>query len=804
MQSINSISIAAKQTEQFFIRKQAEAGVQLNEVQKQAVCQTEGALLLLASPGSGKTTTIIMRIGYLLEEQGVHPGRVKAVTFSRASAMDMKERFKRFFPALSPVDFSTIHSLAFEIMRDYFYKTRTAFQIIEGAVDTREEGEAEFDSDNPPPHKKLILRKIYASINGDSLTEDGMEALSTYISFIKNKLIPQEQWPSVKCEVPRAERIFREYEMFKRSGAGKLLVDYDDMLTIANEALERDAKLLQKYQGRYDYVLTDESQDTSLVQHAIIEKLVREHGNLCVVADDDQSIYTWRAAEPQYLLDFKTVYPAAAILFMEQNYRSSKDIVEVAGHFIKRNKNRYDKKMFTVNPPHEPVRIVTLDDNLAQAKYLADKIQRAENLREVAVLYRNNSSSIMLMNEFDRAGIPFYMKDADNRFFSHWVVQDILNFMRMSFTDKRVDILEAIHTKLHGYVTKHQIAVLKQIDNGESVFDNLLNYVQLQNYQGKQLQECKETFQQMRGMPPLEAIAVIRSRLGYDRAIDKMSERLGFNKEYLTGILNTLSEIAATLKTMEEFAGRLKHLESLLRRAKANKDGNAVTFSTLHSAKGLEFGTVYMVDAVDGVIPSSTDSEKGNEALLEEAVRLFYVGMTRAKLELELIAYKERNGKKVKESPFVADVRQIMNPPAGAAAGEAGICGTRHHAAPYGADGAARGEARGAGRAARDMVRDVESGARDAARGSARAMRDATRGAGSGASNAVPHNPNAIRSRDGLAVGQTVKHRVFGEGTIVELTGDRIHIRCQVGMKALSVQTCLDMGILEPCEPTAL
>ncbi|MBW7476372.1 ATP-dependent helicase [Paenibacillus oenotherae] len=752
-----------KSLEQFFLRKYKEIGVALNEVQKQAVSQTEGPLLLLASPGSGKTTTIIMRIGYLIEEQGVDPARIKAVTFSRASATDMRERFKRFFPELAPVDFSTIHSLAFEMMREHFYKTRTSFQIIEGAIDVEEQeqeqglaqGQVGFDSDHPPLHKKLILRRLFTTINGDNPTEEGMESLCTYISYIKNKLIPEEQWASVKCEVPRAERILREYELFKRSGAAKLLVDYDDMLTIANEALAADERLLHKYRQRYDYVLTDESQDTSMVQHAIIEKLVQVHGNLCVVADDDQSIYTWRAAEPQYLLDFKAVYPAASILFMEQNYRSSKDIVEVSNQFIKRNKNRYDKNMFTANPSHGPIRFVTLEDNLVQAKYLAEQIRGIENLRDAAILYRNNSSSIVLMNEFDRAGIPFYMKDVDNRFFSHWVVEDILNFMRMSFTDKRVDILEAIHTKLHGYITKHQIAVLKEINNNESVFDNLLNFVQLQDYQGKQLQECKETFQQMKGMPPHEAIGVIRGRLGYEKAIDKMSERLGFNKEYLIGILNTLGEIAATLETMEEFAGRLKYLESLLRRSKLNKNQNAVTFSTLHSAKGLEFEQVYMVDLIDGVIPSSSDSDKGNETLMEEAVRLFYVGMTRAKLELELVTYKERDGKKVKESPFVGAVRHILHPPAGVTTTE------------------------GIGKAAASV-----SGHEPAA--------------------AAAYNPNAIRSRDGLVVGRLVMHRVFGEGEIVGLTGDRVHVRCESGVKILALQTCLEKGILEPLETAVL
>ncbi|MED1852212.1 ATP-dependent helicase, partial [Brevibacillus borstelensis] len=579
-----------KVMEDFFVRKRRELGVTLNEVQRKAVLQTEGPLLLLASPGSGKTTTIIMRIGYLIEEKGINPARIKAVTFSRASASDMKERFKRFFPSLPPIDFSTIHSLAFEVVRDHFRKTGTAYQIIEGDLDSEEQNA--LDSNHLPLHKKIILRNLFKSIIGENITDDQMDELTTYISFIKNKMIPQEKWSSVKVGVPEAERILREYEAFKKSGHSKLLLDYDDMLTIGNVVLERDRELLRKYQDRYDYVLTDESQDTSTVQHAIIEKLVQKHGNLCVVADDDQSIYSWRGAEPSYLLNFKEVYPDSLTLFMEQNYRSTKDIVSVANQFIKRNKNRYDKNMFTKNPAGKPIKIRSFADYIYQSKYLVQEIQKIENLSEVAVLYRNNSSSIALMNEFDRAGIPFYMKDADNRFFSHWVVEDILNFMRMTFTDKRADIFEKIHLKLNGYISKQQMAALKEIHNNESVFDNLLKYVELQDYQVKLVKANKETFQQMRGMPPLHAIRVIRDRLGYEKAIEKMCERLGFRKEYLLGILNTLEEIAVGLETLEEFASRLKHLASVLKTAKSRKGQNVVTFSTFHSAKGLEFERV--------------------------------------------------------------------------------------------------------------------------------------------------------------------------------------------------------------------
>ncbi|GAA0136523.1 ATP-dependent helicase [Paenibacillus sp. YSY-4.3] len=742
------------------IRKKQQIAVNLNEVQQQAVLHTEGPLLLLASPGSGKTTTLLMRIAHLIEEKGVQPSRIKAITFSRASAGDMKERFKRFFPELPSVDFSTIHSLAFEIVRECFRVQGVSFQIIEGhgASDDIETGEAS----NPTAsslHKKLILRDIFRTVTGENITDDQLEELTTYISYIKNKMIPEHKWGDVSCGVRHAKQILSEYERFKRTHPSCLLIDFDDMLTLANDILGKDARLLRKYQRRYDYLLTDESQDTSLVQHAIVEKLVMEHRNLCVVADDDQSIYSWRGAEPSYLLEFRQVYPEARILYMEQNYRSTRNIVETANQFIQRNKNRYDKQMFTQNEEGQPISIKALPDYKQQTKYLVEEIRKLENLGEVAVLYRNNSSSIDLMNQFDRAGIPFYMRDADNRFFSHWVVQDILNFMRMSYTDRRPDILEAIHTKFNGYITKQQMAALKDIHNNESVFDNLLNYVPLQDYQQKQLPQCKWIFEQMKGMPPLEAIDVIRTKLGYDKALDKMCERLGFRKEYLLGILNSLEEIAESLNSMEEFAQRLKHLEALLKSSKSRKGQHAVTFSTFHSAKGLEFTHVYMIDLINGIIPSKEDLKGGdrNGELMEEAARLFYVGMTRAKLQLELLTYQQREGEKATESTLLSEVRTILHPPQLQVSLKSGL--------------------------------QIGSGALGGARAPAPSF-----------------NENTIRSLEKLSSGMQVMHRAFGLGEVVNVSGptDLIEMRFAAGTKRLSVRTCLDMGLLELPDPVVI
>lgn len=709
-----------------FWAEQKKRGIVLNEVQRQAVVNTSGVTLVLASPGSGKTTTIIMKIGYLIAVKGIPPIRIKAVTFSRAAATEMKARFKRFFPALLPVDFSTIHSLAFEVAREYFRKHKLLYELIEGNVN--------YD-------KRHILRELFKNFVGENITEDQMDELTTYISFIKNKLIERNEWCEVTCNVPEAAQILKKYEEFKVT-SHKLLLDYDDMLIYANKAFEEDSELLRKYQELYDYVLTDESQDSSLIQHSIIEKLVNKHKNLCVVADDDQSIYSWRGAEPSYLLNFKNVYPEAVILYMEQNYRSSKDIVDAANAFIKCNKNRYNKQMFTDNPTNKPIIINSLSEYKNQAKYLIEAIKKYNNYK-TAVLYRNNSSSIILINELDRAGISFYIKDEDKRFFYHWVVEDILNFMRLTFTDKRVDIFEKIFTKLSGYITKQQMEAIKGISNNESVFDNLLKYAPLYDYQIKPLEECKETLQIMKGMAPFEAIYTIRRKLGYEKALDRMCERFGFRKEYLIGILNTLEEIAAGLKSMEDFANRLKYLESVMKSSKNNKD-SSIILSTFHSAKGLEFDRVYMIDLLEGILPSSSDIEQqqeGKPEAMEEAIRLFYVGMTRAKTHLELITYAKRDHEKVSESQFVAAVRNIINPPVIKATQKIGA---------------------------------VKKNA------------------------AMEYNPNAIKNRAQLRVGSVVKHQIFGQGKIVTITSSSIDLEFEGIIRKLSIEVCLTKGYLEP------
>lgn len=723
--------------ESFFERKRKELGVCLNDVQKKAVLHTNGPLLLLASPGSGKTTTIIMKIGYLIEVMGIPPEKIKAVTFSKAAALDMKERFQQFFPKLPEVDFSTIHSLAFEVVRKVLYEKRTPYQLIEG-------GSVNRANSGQPLHKKILLRNIFERINGENITEDQLEELVSYISYVKNKLLPRDKWSEVAIDVPNAEKMMDAYEQYKKLGTNMLLLDYDDMLTIANDAFENNPALLKYYQERYDYLLTDESQDTSLVQHQIIEKLVKKHRNLCVVADDDQSIYGFRAAEPQYLLDFKKVYEEATILMMEQNYRSSKDIVHVANQFIKRNKNRYEKNMFTENPENQPIRITRLPNYHFQSSFLIEKIRELNQLNEVAILYRNNSSSILLMHHFDLAGIPFYMKDTDLRFFSHWVVSDILNFMRLSYNDRRVDIFEQIYTKINAFLTKNQMEKLKaRHPLRASIFDTLIQHCSLKDFQIRQLKKCKQWFQEMEGNTPKEVLRIIRYDIGYEKALKDLSKRLGFRLDSLLEILNTLEGIAEDYERMEEFAKRLTYLEQLAKDSKHNKGKNAVTLSSFHSSKGLEFERVFLIDLIEGIIPAKEDVDEarsGKREKLEESTRLFYVAMTRAKNELDFITYEMKDDEKVAESQFVKDVDRILK-------------GSK-----------VKGEEKA------QVTLDEET---------------------------IELNENSIRMFEQLDKNLQIRHRVFGHGEILQFDQKTIEIRFQRGVKKLDLKLCFEKKLLE-------
>lgn len=710
----------------FFEEKERSLGVYLNDVQKQAVLQTNGPLLLLASPGSGKTTTIIMRIGYMIEALGVKPARIKAVTFSKASANDMKARFAKFFPHLPPVEFSTIHSLAFQVVRETLERQGISYGIME-------------EADQPGVmSKKRVLREIFEQLNGSKITEDQLDELLTYITFIKNKMLPEQEWAIAEVKVPKKVEILHRYEEYKRTASDRLLIDFDDMLLMANDIFTKNREVLAQYQRRYDFYLTDESQDTSPVQHAIIEKLVAVHQNLCVVADEDQAIYSWRGAEPDYLLNFQKIYPEAHVLLMTQNYRSSASIVEPANLFIQRNKKRYNKQMFTQNPAAEPISFKILENYSLQAKYVVNQLKSLSKPGSTAVLYRNNTSAIPLMDALDRAGLPFYMKDSTIRFFTHWIVEDIMNFMRLAYNTKNISIFEKVYRKMNAYLTPTQLKALQKVQEDGCVFTRLLEHVELKEYQPEYIKRIRKTYDsiQFDQTTPTAMLEHIRYDFGYERALKKMSEDLGFNYENLLDIVDVLGLIARHTSTMTEFAGRLKYLENLARTSHLKNEKNAITLTTLHSSKGLEFDRVYLIDLIDGILPSET------EEAIEEETRLFYVGITRAIRHLELISYSKRFKASVVPSMFMNALKQIVSP--------------------------------------QDLPKKASKNPRKAPK--------------------QYRNDRTITTESALIVGSKVKHVMFGEGEILAITSSTIKLSFDAGIKQFMTDTCLQQGYLEAVE----
>ncbi|MDO9533902.1 MAG: ATP-dependent helicase [Bacillota bacterium] len=620
----------------------------LTEDQKRAVLHDRGPLLLLAVPGAGKTTVLTVRIAYLILVRGAVPKRILCLTFSRAAANEMRERFGRHFGERikGQVHFSTIHSFAYKVVRELFKQQSVSYLLMEEQTGAQS--------------KSGVLRRLYEKVNLARPNDEQLDDLQNAICYVKNRLCAPGE-----LEDPPAgnfEMLYQAYEEYKLQHQPQF-IDYDDMLSLAYHGLLENPRLLKAYRQQMDYVLTDESQDTSLLQHKLIELIAQPEGNIFVVGDDDQSIFGFRAAEPQYLLDFPKVYAQAQVCRMEENFRSTPQIVAAACRFIRQNKVRFDKEMITRNPDGEVLRIKQFKNVEEQNGFIREELQRNRNFAGVGVLFRNNLSAISFVQELDLGGIPFYLRESGKeRFFQHWTLNDLLNYLRFSYNDRNLPVFEKICTKLYVYIGRSQLEGLEGIRTERSILELLAELPELPDKRRKEYLELKEQFCRLNSLPPLEAIQFIRSTMNYNKVIGRICEQLGLAREYPESILGILESIAAQEKTLPDFANRLVYLDKLIKNSSKNKNTNAVTLSTIHSAKGLEWEQVYLVDLVEGIIPDrqAVESQGTNPARLEEERRLFYVGMTRAKRALTLCVPSNYLSKYAAASSFVGAIQKIL------------------------------------------------------------------------------------------------------------------------------------------------
>ena len=616
----------------------------LSKEQQNAIQHIDGPALVLAVPGAGKTTVLIHRTANLILNHKISPERILSITFSRASAKDMKERFKRNFSDISsiPVNFSTIHSFCFSLIREYAYISRIKYTLIE--------------EDTNQLNKYNLIKKIYLETNNEYITEEKLESILNSIGYIKNMMISVEEFVKQnKPDIENFEIIYSYYEKYKKDNK---LIDFDDMLTTALEILLSNKYMLEKHRAKYDFIQVDEGQDTSKAQMEIIKLLASPKNNLFIVADDDQSIYGFRGAYPKGLLNFNKIYSKGKLFFMEQNYRSSKNIVSVCNKFIKQNTLRYSKNIFTNNSFIEPITIIKVNSIDEQYKYIIDDL-KDKDYSNSCILFRNNLSSIGIIEFFERNNIPFYMRDIKVRFFNHWLIQDIINFMIFSKDTSNMKIYETIYYKARGFISKKQINYAKTLNYDLSVFDRIMDFPEISNFYKSTLRELKSDFKKLSKLHPSKAIHFIEHDLEYERYLKENSMKFGYTYDSLKTTLYYLKLIASKTDTLDDLIKRLKHLEYLCRNSRNLK--NAVTLSTVHSAKGLEFDRVYMIDLIDRDFPSISSieaCEKGKFELIEEERRLFYVGMTRAKYHLSLITINHIGDRSVEPSRFLIELEK--------------------------------------------------------------------------------------------------------------------------------------------------
>lgn len=621
---------------------ESEYGLILNDSQRHAILHNKGPALVLAVPGAGKTTVLISRAASLISLHKINPSKILSITFSKASALDMQSRFCSTFGdrlGISP-KFSTIHSFAYFVIKEHCRKTGDSYKLIE---------------ENGPNGKIQLLRNIYSDTNKGFLSEDKLEELVNGIGYITNMMLPPEDFKSLG--IKNFPKIYRAYESAKMELG---LLDFDDMLSLCLDILEKNSPLLDSYRARYEYIQVDEGQDTSNIQHKIIALLAEPKNNLFIVADDDQSIYGFRGANPKYLLDFKSHYPDAAVFSMNRNYRSTSDIVYVANSLIKKNKLRYDKDLVAQSETSKPIGIFKLDTRENQYRHLLDSLVPSE-FEDTAVLFRNNISAIPIADILDRKNIPFKLRDGKLTFFNHWLLKDIISFLKLSTDQSDTESFERIYHKMKGYISKKGLHyVLKSIKKEKSVFHVLELFPELKPFQKESMRKLSLDFSKLQKKRPLEAIEFIESDLEYLKYLNEKSEFLGYGLESNLNLLSHIKSIASRCISILDFIDRLDKLKDKL---SESKHGGGILLSTVHSSKGLEFKNVFLVDLINGDFPSSSSIDAMKQGILEpieEERRLFYVGITRAKQNLSLLCYKYSDGKRLAPSMFLSEIERAL------------------------------------------------------------------------------------------------------------------------------------------------
>ena len=731
--------------------------VKLNQQQKEAVQSTKGPVLLLAVPGSGKTTVLVTRLGYMIYCKNIPPESILTVTYTVAATKDMSERFAvRFGEDMAKrLEFRTINGICAMIIQYYGRRIgKTPFELVKDEKATTG-----------------MLIKICQDHGMGYPTESDLKNVRTLITYIKNMMLNEEELQKLEEESDiRIAGIYREYCRQMRE---QKLMDYDDQMLYAYNILRKDPGVLAYFQNRYPYICVDEAQDTSKIQHAIIALLAAGTGNLFMVGDEDQSIYGFRAAYPEALLSFEKKHPGAKVLLMEENFRSNAKIVEAADKFIQKNTLRHEKHMRAAREAGADIREISLKSRKAQYVYLMKAAQecttgmagmsgseehrgRADaSVTETAVLYRDNECAIPLIDLLERKNIPYRMRNADLSFFTHRTVLDVQNIIRFAMDPKDTELFMQIYYRLKLFFNKKDALRYAQISQEKDmeVLDAALKYGNLEKYQEDNIRNLKRQMVRILNMPGDEAVNQILTYMGYQDYLKKMG--MNANK------LETVKLIGSRVESPEKLLERLEELRTIIQEKVSDKDCPFI-LSTMHASKGLEYDTVYLLDVMDGILPekvlaNSRTASKEELETYEEERRLFYVGVTRAKNQLNVFTTN-------KPSKFCSELLGKRNLRENQQKEYTGIkkWGDYSPAGTYGIKG-----------------------------------NGMYHGYGTGHGFQKQPGKSYQELADALGEGMIVKHKKFGEGVVVDMEGEHIRIQFGDNVKNMDLKVLARLGMLE-------
>ena len=607
----------------------------LNHAQTEAVAHNKGPCMVLAGPGSGKTLTIAKRIEYLIMKHKVRPEEILVITFTKYAAWEMKNRTRSICgPSSYAVTFGTFHGIYYGILK-------WAYRLNQSNLLSDEE-------------KYRILREILPGIDWDQEPEadeekDYLQELAIEIGNVKNNCMDIEEYEPVKYTTEKFRKLYRTYEETKKKYRK---IDFEDMLIQCRDLFMKRPDILKKWQEKFQYILVDEFQDVNQAQYDVVRMLAAPQDNLFVVGDDDQSVYGFRGAKPGIMMEFMKDYPKARQILLGVNYRSSGYIVKGALRVIENNKIRFEKKIEAFRKPDETVHVQEVKDPVQEAEYVLERIreyrEKGVSYTEMAVLYRTNVDARAMSELMTEYQIPFVMKEHLNNIYEHFIALDMISYLRLSQGEYDRKYFLQIANRPNRYLTR------ESMKTGNVSYESLRRYYRDKDWMVDRIDQLEWDMKMICDKTPYAAIQYIRKRMGYDEFLKEYAAYRKIPSEDLFAVLEEIWQNSKGYGTIKEW---FEHIESygkmLKEQNKKNGEKEGVNLMTMHAAKGLEFDTVFVIEANEGSCPykkATADEE------IEEERRLFYVAMTRAKRKLVISYVKEKNGKDLLPSRFVSEL----------------------------------------------------------------------------------------------------------------------------------------------------